>query len=131
MSLLILAAAMCAAPVNVGTGPVRAALLEAVRGEVSKDLKQAVRFRVTTLRTCGDWAYALVTPETPEGKPIDFAKTHHAERIEEGVFDGPGTYALLAKGKAGWTVKAFAIGPTDVVWMNWVEEYKLPEALFE
>lgn len=134
VSLILPAVAViCAAPASdVGAGsPLRRVLLDALRPAIVRDLEQPVQFKVERLRACGDWAFARVEPRMPDGKPIDFARTRYREAIEAGVFDGAGTYALLARVAGAWQVKAFAIGPTDVVWIHWVEEYGAPRELFE
>jgi len=129
---LMLAVAVCPAPVReVAVGdPLRTVLLDTLRPEIAEDLGQPVKFVVRRLRTCGDWAFALVEPQTPAGGAIDFSATRHAERIEQGAFDGASTYALIGRRGGAWRVRSFAIGPTDVVWLGWVDEFGAPEALF-
>jgi hypothetical protein len=38
--------------------------------------------------------------------------------------------ALLRRKDGVWTVVDHVVGPTDVYWYNWLDKYKLPEALF-
>jgi hypothetical protein len=115
--------------VKVGD-PLRKPLLDALRPEVEKDLEQKLRFVVRVLRVEGDWAFADLQPRTPAGKEIDFSKTRHAERQREGMLDDDTLYALLERRDGRWQVRAFVIGPTDVAWAGWTDEYGAPEAIF-
>jgi hypothetical protein len=38
--------------------------------------------------------------------------------------------ALLRRQGEGWQVIKCVIGPTDVVWEDWIRSYNLPRALF-
>ena len=98
----------------------RKAVLDGLRPSVEKDLKQKVIFKVDAMRVYKGWAFVHVHPIKPNGKPIDFRKTKYAEALEAGMFDGDSTYALLKQSGSKWVVKEFAIGPTDVVWSNWM-----------
>lgn len=97
----------------------RKAVLNGLRPAIEADLGQKVIFVVDHIRVSEDWAFVQATPVTPESKPIDFKKTKHKERIDEGLFDGATTYALLRKKDAKWVVLTFQIGPTDVCWAGW------------
>jgi hypothetical protein len=101
----------------------RKELLDALRPAVEQDLGQPVRFVVRKLRVEGGWAFAYVRPQTPDGRPIDFTKTRHAERVEAGVFDGDDLFALLQRKAGRWTVREFVIGPTDVAYAAWPDDY--------
>ena len=110
--------------VTPGIGdPSRAALLDALRGEIARDLGQPVKFVVRDMRTNGDWAFLVATPQTPAGAPIDFGKTHYAEQQREGVLDGDTLYALLQRRAGKWVVVEFVIGPTDVAWLDWESKH--------
>lgn len=120
-----------AAPRDIGPrDPVRPALLNALRPEIQRDLGQPVKFVVRVLRVQGKWSFAHVIPQTPNGKPIDFMRTRHAERMREGMFDGPDTFALLENKGGRWTLRAYAIGTTDVAYADWPDEFGAPNRLF-
>lgn len=109
----------------------RKAVLDGLRPSIEKDLKQKVIFKVDTIRVYQGWAFVHVYPIQPNGKPINFKKTKYAESLEQGMFDGDSTYALLKQSGSKWRVKEFAIGPTDVVWSNWMEApHYAPRAVF-
>lgn len=129
LTALLLAGAAPARDVPAGD-PLRKILLDAVRPAVERDLGQKVKFVVRLLRVQGGWAFATLAPRTRTGAPIDFSATRHAERKREGMLDGDTLYALLQQGPSGWRVRTFVIGPTDVTWAGWPEEYGAPESLF-
>lgn len=111
--------------------PLRKEVLNGLRPSIEKDLGQKVIFKVDTIRVYGDWAFVNVHPLQTNSKPIDFKKTKYKEALEQGMFDGSSTYALLKKSNKKWVVKTFVIGPTDVAWTVWMEEpYFAPKALF-
>jgi hypothetical protein len=118
---------------DIGVGdPLRRPLLDTLRPAIQRDLGgQAVQFMVHRLRVQGDWAFYAGTIQQPNGRPIDFGKTRYAGALENGVFDGPGTYALLRRQGGRWRVVTFVIGPTDVAYLAWPDEYRAPAALFE
>ncbi|WP_363796323.1 lysozyme inhibitor LprI family protein [Lysobacter firmicutimachus] len=121
-----------AAPIEVGIGdPRRAPLLAALKAVLAKDLGQPVTLRVDLLREQDGWAFASVRPRTADGKPIDFLRTRYAERQRDGVLDGDGTYALLSRRGGAWKVVQFDVGPTDVAWAAWPEEFGAPAAVVQ
>lgn len=109
--------------------PLRPVLLNALRPAIVADLGQSVKFVVATLRTQGDWAYVVARPQRPDGREIDFRATRYREVIDQGVFDGPTLYALMQRREQRWTVVDFVIGPTDVAWAGWPDEFGAPTAL--
>ena len=107
----------------------RAALLEAARAPVTKELGKAPKFRVDQLRRDGDWAFLLATMQDADGKPFDYRGTPLAGAAGQGFVSR--TYAaLLRRGPGGWEVVARAIGPSDVAWEGWSKQYGAPAAVF-
>ena len=86
---------------------------------------------VKKLRKQNEWAFAFVVPQTTLGKPVDFSRTRYAEALREGMFDGGDIFALLENSKGVWTVRDFVVGPTDVAYAGWPEQYGAPYPLFE
>ncbi|HKU97546.1 MAG TPA: hypothetical protein VJR58_19815 [Vineibacter sp.] len=118
-------------PRDIGPAdPLRKVLLDVLRPTVETDLGQPVQFVVRILRVQGDWAFADVAPRTKDGREIDYRKTHHAQRIREGAFDGGYVQALLRNEVGRWTVKDFAVGPTDVYYAGWPDTFGAPYRLF-
>ena len=70
-------------------------------------------------------------PQKLNGKPIDFTRTRYAEQIREGIFDGETIYALLEHHAGRWTVRDFVIGPTDVHYAGWPDEFGVPYTLLD
>lgn len=117
---------------NIAVGdPLRRLLLDAIRPGIQAEIGQPVQFVVDTLRTRGDWAFYAGRIQQPNGRPIDFARTPYAERLKQGVFDGPGTYAVLHRVSGRWQLVDFVVGPTDVAYLDWPEAHGAPTALFE
>lgn len=111
--------------------PLRKQLVDALRPVIQKDLKQKVIFKVDVARVYEGWAFMQVHPLQPNSKPIDFTKTRYKKLIDEGVFDGSTTFALLKQNGKKWTVKDYVIGPTDVYWISWMDApHKAPKKLF-
>jgi hypothetical protein len=124
--------AIQAGPRNVPVGdPLRRPILDGLRPAIEDDLGQPVQFMVDRLRVQGDWAFYAGSIQQPNGRPIDFSRTRYASALENGVFDGPGTFGLLRRSAGAWRVVTFVVGPTDVAWLGWPDEYNAPMSLFE
>ncbi|WP_088181844.1 hypothetical protein [Sphingobium sp. Z007] len=129
-TMMVMAALAGASDIGVAD-PQRRVLLDALRPSIERDLMQKVKFVVHRLRRQDRWAFAHVVPQTPAGGAIDFRKTHHAERVAAGIFDGPDIYALLEQKDGRWIVRDFVVGPTDVYYLAWPDEYGAPMGLFD
>jgi hypothetical protein len=104
-----------------------AALLNAVSAALMADLgtTQGVSLTSDTIRTEGDWGWVVAQPQN-----VDWSQTKYASAVEHGVFDGNGTtYALLQRENGVWVVRAIAIGPTDLAYATWPQEYGAPASL--
>ena len=111
--------------------PLRRTLLNTLRPSIEDELNQPVQFMVDQLKIQGDWAFYAGSVQRPDGRPIDFSKTRYASALENGVFDGPGTFALLRRSAGAWRVVTFVVGPTDVAYLAWPDEHGAPMRLFE
>ncbi len=78
----------------------------------------------------GEWAYADVEPRRTNGDKVDWRQTKFRRDVEADMFSGL-VLALLRKQGGSWQVVEIAIGPTDVAWIEWQQQHKLPEALFK
>ena len=110
--------------------PDRKGILDALRPVVEQATGGPVRFVVDVLRTDGHWAFAQGIPQRPGGHPIDWSRTPMAEEWRMGMMD-EGVMGLIARSEGGWRLVEYAIGPTDVPWVDWAEHYGLPFALFQ
>lgn len=117
---------------NIEVGdPLRRQILDGLRPAIQRDLDGlSVQFMVNRLRVQGDWAFYAGSIRQPNGRPIDFSRTRYASALENGVFDGPGTFALLRRSAGRWRVVTFIVGPTDVAYLDWPDAHGAPEALF-
>jgi hypothetical protein len=110
--------------------PLRAEVLNALRPVVEKETGGRVVFAVHALNVMGEWAYADVEPLQPNGSKVDWRKTKFRRDFEADMFSGL-VLALLRKQGGSWQVVEIAVGPTDVAWIEWQKQHKLPEALFK
>ena len=116
----------------VPTGdPQRRVLLDTIRPAIESHIDQPVQFVVDVLRIQGEWAFYAGRIQQPNGRPIDFSTTPFAEAMEEGMFDGPTTYALLRREGTRWRLVDWVVGPTDVYYLGWPSTEGAPESLFE
>ncbi len=105
-------------------------MADALATAAGAEIGQPVKFAVTEKRTDGEWGWLVAQPWTPDGAQIDWSQTRYAERAAAGMLDGRGaTYALLRKQNGRWSVVAFAVGPTDVPYVDWPQRYGAPSAL--
>ncbi len=108
----------------------RTGVLDALSAAIAEDLGQQVDFRVDLLKADGDWAWVVALPQALGGSPVDFSKTRYAAQAQAGALDGGGvTYALLERKDGAWTVRDFAVGPTDVAYLDWPQKYGAPASL--
>jgi hypothetical protein len=89
-------------------------LMNAIRPLVEARVYPPVEFVIDRLRVSGNWAFAIVSPQRPGGKPIDLSATALRQQAE--YMDGITTYALLVRAYGRWNIVDYAIGPTDVFW---------------
>ena len=101
-------------------------LMDAVRPHVEWRLGAPVEFVVEALRTDGDVAFALLSPQRPGGAAIDINDTpmvqifgDDAEYYEE--TGGLGVVALMVRAGTQWAAVDFSLGATDA-WFS-VEPY--------
>lgn len=89
-------------------------LMNAIRPLVEARVSPPVEFVINRLRVSGNWAFAIVSPQRPGGRPIDLSRSALREQAE--YMDGITTYALLVRAYGRWNIVDYAIGPTDVFW---------------
>ena len=109
--------------------PDRQAILDVVRASVQRRLGIKVIFQVGRLAVFGDWAFAGLHPRTASGMRIDYRRTLYAKNYVSDL-DSDSVDVLLRRNGAVWSIVEEAFLPTDVVWEEWQEKYKLPRALF-
>ena len=107
----------------------RKAIMNAARIPISRAIGQKVIFVVDIVRSDGTWAYLQAVPHKPGGAPIDWRKTPFAQDWKADMMSDV-VMVLLRNDGGGWRAVDHVVGPTDVYWYGWVDQYGLPEALF-
>lgn len=110
-------------PVVPADAATQTRLRAAIVQKLGADLGAPVGLDVDTMQTQGDWAWAIVTPRTTTGAAFDFSKTRYAGAELDG---GGRTYLLLYRNGETWAVRDFAVGPTDVAWIEWPQKHNAP-----
>lgn len=109
----------------------RAEILDAARPVFQSDTQGPVEFVVRRFTVIGEWAYGEVYVQRPGGEAIDWNQTRYADDFKAGMFDPAASDFLLRKSGRTWSVIEYALGPTDVVWVSWRLDHRLPLALFQ
>ena len=107
----------------------RAAILDALRIPVERDLKQKIVFAADHFKVQGNWAYLSGAPQAAAGGQPNYRKTKYWDAVDSGAFDH-NFFALLKKTAGKWKVTVYAIGCTDVCYADWSSEFKAPKAIF-
>ncbi len=107
----------------------RKAIFEALRVPVERDLKQKVVFVADHFKVQGNWAFVSGTPQSSSGGRPAYDRTKYAEAVDSGAFDN-NFFALLRKTAGKWKVTTYAIGCTDVCYVDWWRRYRAPKAIF-
>ncbi len=107
--------------------PERKAILDALRPVMEAQMRGPVEFVIHKLRVVDGWAFVVADPQRPGGTSIDIHETAFAD--EAGYMDGFTTYALLRRKNGVWYLFDHAIGPTDVFYEIWPQQYGAPRSL--
>lgn len=104
-------------------------LVDTARATLEPELGQSIGIAVDDLRTYGGWAYLDGVPTRPDGSVFDwnaspFARAWQADAMSDEVM------VFMALEAGGWRVVDHVIGPTDVYWVSWMQDYGLPDTLF-
>ena len=122
-----------AAPAQVLLPPAGSALrkqiLDALRPAVMQEIGGEIEFVVNELRVLQQWAYVNARPQRPGGQPIDWRATKYRRDWEQDMMSDL-VLALLRRQGESWQVIKCVIGPTDVVWGDWIRSFNLARALF-
>ena len=77
----------------------------------------------------GNWVFVDGRLRTPDGKVPNWKNTPYAQAAKYGA-QSDGVSAVLRKSGKGWTITTYAIGCTDVCYVDWWKRYKAPKAIF-
>lgn len=107
----------------------RKAILDVLRVPVEKQLKQTIVFAADTFNVSGGWAFIGGQPQTRDGGPPSYRGTKYQQAVDADMFDN-NIFALLKRTAGKWKVVTFAIGCTDVCYLDWSRRYRAPKAVF-
>jgi len=105
----------------------RKAILDAIRPAIEAQMRTAVEFQINVMLSDGDWAFVGANPQRPGGGEIDPETTAFAGKSD--MMDGLTTYALVRFANGRWNHVDDIVGPTDVAYMSWLEQYRVPNAV--
>ncbi len=105
----------------------RKAVLDAIRPRAQGDLGGAVEFVVKEMRVQDGFCFTRLEPQRPGGGKIAKSETVFAQ---EEFMDGLTIFALLGQTGNGWSMLAYVVGPTDVAYQPWPEQYGAPRSIF-
>ena len=105
----------------------RKAILASLRVPVERDLKQRIVCVADDFKVQGNWAFVGGRPTTTEGGKPNLKGT--AWQGSEDLFDD-NFFGLLRKRAGKWRVVAYALGCTDVCYVDWWRRHKAPKAIF-
>ncbi|WP_298863880.1 hypothetical protein [uncultured Sulfitobacter sp.] len=107
----------------------RKAVMNTAREPMLRELQQKVIFLVKELRTDGEWYFLMAEPLQPNGNKLDWYSTPYAN---DWANDAMSDLVMVLMHRQGnnWQVVDYVIGPTDVHWYSWIDQYNLPERLF-
>lgn len=105
----------------------RKAILDAIRPAIEAQMRGPVEFSITIMLSDGEWAFVGANPQRPGGGEIDPETTAFAGQSE--TMDGLTTYALVRYANGRWNHIDDIVGPTDVAYMSWLEQYQVPTAV--
>ena len=108
----------------------RAELLDAARPVFVAETDGPIEFVVQRLAVAGAWAFGDVKLQRPGGHPVDWHRTKFADALRQDMFNSENSFFLLRKSNDRWSVVEFVVGPTDVTWDWWRQQYNLPQTLF-
>jgi len=105
----------------------RAAILNALRVPVERDLKQKIVFVVGRISVQKGWAFVSGEPQTATGTRPNLKGT--AWEATPDLFDN-NFFGLLRKQRGKWRVVTHALGCTDVCYLDWWQTHKAPRDIF-
>lgn len=105
----------------------RKLILDALRVPVERALKQKIVFVADDFKVQGNWAFIGGRPTTLTGANPKLKNA--AWDGSEDLFDN-NFFGLLKKRNGKWRVVAYALGCTDVCYLDWWQIHKAPKAIF-
>jgi hypothetical protein len=107
----------------------RAAILDGLRPTVETKLKQKIVFLINEINQQGNWVFVDGRLRTPDGEVPNWKNTPYAEAAKYGA-QSDGLSALMRRSGSRWSIITYAIGCTDVCYVDWWRRFKAPKAIF-
>ena len=127
--LTLLTPYICEADVPSSNSPDHKAV-EAAQANAARELGKPVQLAIKTFNTEQGWAFIHATMLGADGQPFSYAGTEFAQAAEAGI-KSTSYAALLQRTHDGkWHIVVERIGPTDLAWADWSQQYGAPPTLF-
>ncbi len=105
--------------------PEGVSIVEPAVDTLSATLGKPVRLAVRRLNVADDWAFVYASMTDPGGEPFDYTGTAYDEA--DAHHTKSRTYAgLLRRNGNTWAIVDQAIGPSDLAWGGWPQQYGVP-----
>jgi hypothetical protein len=128
--------------------PTRQAQLDALRARVTQDFKNVASLKDMKLvfvvqryksnaSKCVLFGHIMKRDKAGKDHELtsaDYKGSYYEEAIKEGFFDGPEVMSILKNVNGKWQIakkgdsEAYVVGPTDVAYWPWPEEFGVPRA---
>lgn len=116
-------------PYALGVGdPVRDAALEAASAPILDTFGDRVRVRADNVTRMTQWVFVQGTMRGPDGGLPDFSGTSYEGPAANGQVSN--VYVALVEDRNGWKLRAHSIGPSDLSWETWPQQFSAPRELF-
>ncbi|MGH3467119.1 MAG: hypothetical protein ACRDQF_05240 [Thermocrispum sp.] len=108
--------------------PDREVVLQAASAPIFETFGDRVRVTVERVDRIGPWVFVKGKMRGADGGRPDFSGTAYEKPAAAGQVSS--VYVALVEESYGWKLRAHAIGPSDVAWQNWPDDYAAPRELF-
>lgn len=111
------------------SSPEGVSILAVATADLVGQLGKPARLHAIDIKEADGWAFVDSSIQAPDGRPFDYAGTPFAEAAAHHMKSNK-YVALLHQDEQPWELIASRVGPTDVFWANWSQEYGAPQAVF-
>jgi hypothetical protein len=107
------------------SSPEGQAILAPALADLNNQLQKPANLDGTLLRTSQGWAFVQGQIKGPDGQWIDYSGTPFAIGNHSKKY-----LALVRDSGQSWQLVTSKVGPSDVAWANWSQEYGAPAEIF-
>jgi hypothetical protein len=108
----------------------RKQIISALKTHFKSELRKPVKISVTAFKNQNDWSFIRGVILDKSGKSMNYKGTPYQEAVQAGIFDD-WFCSLLYREKGKWRVMTYAIGATDVPYVDWANKYSAPPGIFK